>query len=81
MTGSTVAFRALLEKMLELRRMGVALLTPRANAQPRLVALLPQAEVEDEDGDVEQSGGLWALALPFADDIRRLEFGAQHKGE
>lgn len=45
MKGSTVAFAALLTKMIEKGVYGVAKFSPRINSTPRLVALLPQEEV------------------------------------
>ena len=45
MKGSTVAFAALLSKMIEKGVYGVAKFSPRINSTPRLVALLPQEEV------------------------------------
>lgn len=38
--GSTAAFAALWEKMLEKKKMAIARLTPRANSAPRFVALV-----------------------------------------
>jgi ATP-dependent DNA helicase 2 subunit 1 len=45
MKGSTVAFAALLAKMIEKEVFAVAKYSPRVNSTPRLVALLPQEEV------------------------------------
>lgn len=42
------------------------------NAAPRLVALLPQPEELDQDGQQVTSPGFHLLPLPFADDLRRL---------
>ena len=40
--GSTVAFTALLDRMLALDKIAICRWTPRANAPPKFVALLPQ---------------------------------------
>lgn len=40
--GSTSAFSALLEALVEMDQIGIARYTPRSNLPPRLVALLPQ---------------------------------------
>ncbi len=43
----------------------------RVNATPTLVALVPGAEKVDEQNDEQtMPPGLWAVQLPFADDIR-----------
>eukprot|EP00013_Stygamoeba_regulata_P018343 CAMPEP_0177680768 /NCGR_PEP_ID=MMETSP0447-20121125/30351_1 /TAXON_ID=0 /ORGANISM="Stygamoeba regulata, Strain BSH-02190019" /LENGTH=661 /DNA_ID=CAMNT_0019190125 /DNA_START=29 /DNA_END=2014 /DNA_ORIENTATION=- len=71
--GSSQAFGALLEKMLELDQIGVGRLTPRRNQAPRMVALLPQRETADDDGTQLFPPGWHVIYLPFADDIRTLE--------
>ena len=40
---------------------------------PRLVALLPQAQIKTESGLIEQSQGFHVVFLPFADDMRNLD--------
>jgi ATP-dependent DNA helicase 2 subunit 1 len=71
--GSSQAFGALLEKMLELNQIGIGRLTPRRNQAPRMVALLPQRETADDDGTQLFPPGWHVIYLPFADDIRTLE--------
>ena len=70
--GSTRAFRALVTNMLEKDKVAIAQLTQRKGAAPRLVALIPQDEVHDPDGNVDEYCGLYAVHLPYADDIRSL---------
>lgn len=79
-TGSTKAFRALLTKMHELRRVAIARYVPRPNAAPRFLALMPQLEEVDEDGQQLSPPGFYGISLPFADDIRDLQMGRQRKG-
>lgn len=43
--GSTTAFAALHAQMLRKQVVGIAVMNPRSNAQPRLVALLPQVRL------------------------------------
>eukprot|EP00004_Rigifila_ramosa_P026538 TRINITY_DN8304_c0_g1_i2.p1 TRINITY_DN8304_c0_g1~~TRINITY_DN8304_c0_g1_i2.p1 ORF type:complete len:629 (+),score=158.72 TRINITY_DN8304_c0_g1_i2:3-1889(+) len=69
-SGSTVLFIALHRKMVELEKVAVCRYTPRANAPPRLVALLPQEEETREDGTQLRPPGLHLIFLPFADDLR-----------
>jgi ATP-dependent DNA helicase 2 subunit 1 len=70
---STTAFVALLEAMNKRQKAAICVLTARANAAPRLCALLPQMEVRADDGIVDQPAGLSLVQLPFADDIRSLQ--------
>uniref|UniRef100_A0A914WFC3 ATP-dependent DNA helicase 2 subunit 1 n=1 Tax=Plectus sambesii TaxID=2011161 RepID=A0A914WFC3_9BILA len=71
--GSTCLFRALLARCLVHDKMALCRMTARANMPPRLVALLPQREVRDEDGAIEQSPGFHIVFLPFAEDLRNLD--------
>jgi ATP-dependent DNA helicase 2 subunit 1 len=70
--GSTTAFGALLDRMLHLDRVAIARFTPRRNAQPRFVALLPHGQVLLKDGTQLSPPGLSIIPLPYAEDIRRL---------
>jgi ATP-dependent DNA helicase 2 subunit 1 len=72
--GGTRAFVALVEQLAQLDRVAICLLAPRANAPPRIVALLPQREECDAHGNQLLPCGLCVVPLPFADDIRRIEF-------
>jgi ATP-dependent DNA helicase 2 subunit 1 len=76
MKGGTRMFAALLEQMLALDRIAIAVLCIRTNAPPRLVALLPQRERMDaHDTHVQlEPPGFAVIALPFADDVRPLQF-------
>jgi ATP-dependent DNA helicase 2 subunit 1 len=61
------------------RKIIIARYVPRSNAVPRLVALLPQAEIwiKDEVTGQEkgqhQPTGFHVIVLPYADEIRNLE--------
>jgi len=72
--GSTVAFHALLMEMVELKRYAVAKLIFRKNSAPRFVALVAQEEKIDSEGVQTQPPGLQVIFLPYADDIRSLQF-------
>ncbi|RUS27445.1 SPOC like C-terminal domain-containing protein [Jimgerdemannia flammicorona] len=71
-SGSTRVFAALLKKMLELDRIAICSMIRRINTAPRMVALLPQAEVFGDDGGQEKPAGFHVITLPYADDIRDL---------
>eukprot|EP01012_Entosiphon_sulcatum_P028877 TRINITY_DN3503_c0_g1_i1.p1 TRINITY_DN3503_c0_g1~~TRINITY_DN3503_c0_g1_i1.p1 ORF type:complete len:719 (-),score=114.09 TRINITY_DN3503_c0_g1_i1:1235-3367(-) len=70
--GSAKLFWALHIKMRELGKIAIGMLIPRNNAQPRFVALLPQAEVLDPSGGQVEPPGMVVIDLPFADDLREL---------
>ena len=78
-SGSTVAFRALLEEMDRTRTFAVARLVFRKTGIPRFVALVPQMEKLDEAGDDGGAGaqllppGMNVIPLPYADEIRRVK--------
>lgn len=70
--GSTTAFRALWQRMIDRRLVAIALLTTREGYAPRVVALMP--EQERVNGDMKQlsAPGIYAITLPYADDIRHV---------
>lgn len=68
-SGSKRTFSALLQKMLEKRKIGLVRALVRRNSSPVFCALLPQAEKVEEGGWCEP-GGFHLIVLPFADDIR-----------
>eukprot|EP00752_Nemacystus_decipiens_P005093 g4622.t1 len=67
--GSAKAFIALHSAMQEKKVYALARLVRTAGAAPRIVALLPQEEVI-VDGQQLEPGGLNAIVLPFADEVR-----------
>jgi ATP-dependent DNA helicase 2 subunit 1 len=74
MKGSTCLFQSLLQKMLEMDKVAIARLIYYKASYPRFVALIPQDELVDADGVQRESPGMHCVFLPFADDIRSLEF-------
>jgi ATP-dependent DNA helicase 2 subunit 1 len=77
--GSIVVFSALLDRMLKMDKIAICRMTPRSNAQPRFVALLPQKEEIDRDGTQSSPPGFYVVLLPYTDDIRRLQIEKQPK--
>ncbi|EQC34506.1 hypothetical protein SDRG_07834 [Saprolegnia diclina VS20] len=73
--GSTVAFTALHTSMLTKKVMAIARLIARKNTPPRLVALVPQLEAYDDQGQVQPSG-FHVIFLPYVDDVRQLRVDA-----
>ncbi|CAM9649276.1 X-ray repair cross-complementing protein 6 [Lampetra fluviatilis] len=71
-TGSARLFTALLTQCLKRGVWALCHYTPRRNAQPRLVGLLPQDEVKEENGAQVTPPGFHILFLPFADDVRNV---------
>mmetsp|Transcript_18828 Transcript_18828/g.32148 ORF Transcript_18828/g.32148 Transcript_18828/m.32148 type:complete len:670 (-) Transcript_18828:529-2538(-) len=71
--GSTRAFKALLESMLQRDRVAICQFTRSKSSEPVLVALLPAAEVVDEAGYQLEPEGMHLIKLPFMDDIRHPE--------
>lgn len=72
--GSVVAFSALLQKMHEKGKMAIVRMIYRKRQQPYFAALLPQMEVRDELGRVVTPPGMHMVFMPYADDIRNLQF-------
>lgn len=68
--GSTRVFSALHQKLLTSNKMGLAWFIPRKNAAPTLAAILPGAEIRNQEDEQTLPPGLWIKPLPFADDIR-----------
>ncbi|KIK96288.1 hypothetical protein PAXRUDRAFT_826120 [Paxillus rubicundulus Ve08.2h10] len=68
-SGSKRTFSALLQKMLEKNKIGLALALTRRNTTPVFCAMVPQAETVEEGGWSEPAG-FHLVFLPFADDIR-----------
>lgn len=73
-TGSTVAFAALLKKCIDRQVSPICKFVPRRNAAPRFVALLPQQEEIDDHNIQISSPGFHVIFLPFADDMRKLQY-------
>ncbi|EEY59535.1 ATP-dependent DNA helicase 2 subunit, putative [Phytophthora infestans T30-4] len=67
--GSSTAFMAILSSMVRKQKFALARLIARKTSEPRLVALVPQEEENDEMGQVQPSG-LNVIFLPYLDDIR-----------
>ncbi|KAH7424041.1 hypothetical protein KP509_12G086800 [Ceratopteris richardii] len=67
-SGSTTAFISLYKAMLRLKKFGVAFL----GSSCRMVALVAQAEISNEFGQVEPPG-IHMIYLPYSDDIRHIE--------
>eukprot|EP00933_Yihiella_yeosuensis_P004334 TRINITY_DN108705_c0_g1_i1.p1 TRINITY_DN108705_c0_g1~~TRINITY_DN108705_c0_g1_i1.p1 ORF type:complete len:632 (-),score=135.40 TRINITY_DN108705_c0_g1_i1:409-2265(-) len=70
-TGSSTFLSALLTGMLERRLIAIASYVARRNAEPVLVALLPQAEEEDGSEQLKPPG-FHMIRLPWAEEIRQL---------
>lgn len=77
--GSSTAFAALLNAMMKKQKYALARIIVRKTSEPRLVALLPQEEVNDELGQVQPSG-FNVVFLPYLDDIRDIDVENEEKG-
>ncbi|KAF9090607.1 X-ray repair cross-complementing protein 6 [Mortierella sp. AM989] len=75
--GSTRAFSSLLRAMAEDDRVAICSFTQRKNYSTRLVALIPQLEITNENGQ-EQPPGFQLIPLPWADDIRPLPIQTEY---
>ncbi|KAG7388283.1 X-ray repair cross-complementing protein 6 [Phytophthora pseudosyringae] len=67
--GSSTAFMAVLNSMVRKQKFALARLIARKASEPRLVALVPQEEENDEMGQVQPTG-FSIIFLPYLDDIR-----------
>ena len=77
--GSSKVFKALVLKMDSLEKAAIAELIPRKNSAPRIVALLPQLESFEADGNKDESFGLHVIPLAYADDIRDIQLDDKYK--
>ncbi|XP_007907750.2 X-ray repair cross-complementing protein 6 [Callorhinchus milii] len=73
-TGSTILFGALLTKCLDREVYMLCRYTNRRNTPPRFVALVPQREEVDEQKIQTMPSGFHLVFLPFADDIRKVNY-------
>lgn len=73
-TGSATFISALLGGMIERKLLAVASYVARKNAEPALVALLPQAE--EEDSDQVKPPGFHMVRLPWGEEIRSFSLPA-----
>ncbi|KAF4320238.1 hypothetical protein BBO99_00005803 [Phytophthora kernoviae] len=73
--GSSTAFKTILNSMVKKKKIALARLIARKTSEPRLVALVPQKEVNDEMGQLQPSG-FNVIFLPYLDDIRDIPVGA-----
>ncbi|RLN61046.1 hypothetical protein BBP00_00005653 [Phytophthora kernoviae] len=73
--GSSTAFKTILNSMVKKKKIALARLIARKTSEPRLVALVPQEEVNDEMGQLQPSG-FNVIFLPYLDDIRDIPVGA-----
>eukprot|EP00435_Cladocopium_sp_Y103_P027912 s898_g6.t3 len=71
--GSAVFLSALISSLLERKLMAVCSYVARKNSEPMMVALLPQAELEEE-GEQLRPPGFVMIRLPWAEEIRSLSF-------
>ncbi|XP_053325037.1 X-ray repair cross-complementing protein 6 [Spea bombifrons] len=72
--GSSTLFQTLLTRCLSREVMAICRYTPRRNTPPRFVALVPQQEQLDDDNVQIKPPGFNLHFLPFADDIRKVDF-------
>ncbi|KJE94457.1 ATP-dependent DNA helicase II 70 kDa subunit [Capsaspora owczarzaki ATCC 30864] len=72
--GSTLLFHALLMRLADQDKVAICRFIPRINATPRFVALVPQLEVFDANHVQLQPPGFHVIYLPFADDLRSLQY-------
>ncbi|THD21731.1 Acylaminoacyl-peptidase (S09 family) [Fasciola hepatica] len=71
--GSRLWFTTLLQTCLNRRVVGLAICVQRKGIPPRLVALMPQEEKLDEEGNQLDPPGFQLIHLPYADDFRELD--------
>lgn len=74
--GSSALCQALIDRLLEKDLMAMVRYIARRSAEPVLVALLPQAEVVDEDGVQTRNPGFHMVRLPWGEEIRQINIPA-----
>eukprot|EP00158_Paraphelidium_tribonemae_P003640 Partr_v1_DN26270_c0_g1_i2_m48231 putative X-ray repair complementing defective repair in Chinese hamster cells 6 len=70
--GSMTLFSTLLLRCASKSVLPICRFKPRKNSQDRIVALIPQLEVLDENEQQHTPAGFHVIPLPFADEIRAL---------
>ncbi|XP_058872048.1 X-ray repair cross-complementing protein 5 isoform X1 [Acipenser ruthenus] len=73
-TGSSKLFTALLMRCLERKVFALCRYTPRRNTPPRFAALVAQSEELDKNRVQLSPPGFHVIFLPYADDIRSLDY-------
>ncbi|XP_062859201.1 X-ray repair cross-complementing protein 6 [Trichomycterus rosablanca] len=73
-TGNSCVFTTLLQKCSERNVFALCKYTSRRNTPPRFVALVPQREILDPSQVQAAPPGFHVIFLPFADDIRTLDY-------
>ncbi|KAM3142080.1 hypothetical protein pb186bvf_005734 [Paramecium bursaria] len=68
-TGSSQFCDALIDQMINKKRLAIVRLTPRKGSQVKFCALIPQIEKYDDD-HFQTPPGFHLIFLPYADDIR-----------
>ena len=72
--GSSLAFRSLLQNMVEKDKIALVRYVPRVNSVARVAALVPSIEEYDlETGAQLQPSGFHLIILPYQNEIRKLE--------
>lgn len=64
----------MLDRLHRQDKVAIAVMIARAKSQPRMVALFPQPEVLDEHKVQIKPPGMHVVFLPYADDMRKLEY-------
>ncbi|XP_053577291.1 LOW QUALITY PROTEIN: X-ray repair cross-complementing protein 6 [Bombina bombina] len=72
--GSSTLFLALLARCLARQVMAICRYIPRRNTPPHFVALVPQEEQLDDHNVQCAPPGFNLIFLPFADDIRKIDY-------
>ncbi|CAO3641074.1 unnamed protein product [Mucor hiemalis] len=68
--GSNNLLFTLLDTLIKRNRIAICSFVRRSNAIPKIVALLPQSEKVDGDGNQVDPPGFQMVILPYADEIR-----------
>ncbi|KAJ1025624.1 hypothetical protein NDA18_003965 [Ustilago nuda] len=76
--GSRKTFTALLQSMVKKGKVGLGLFMPRQNVVPVFVAIVPQEEELDEEGQQLVAPGMHIITLPYADDVRDIPTNLLH---
>jgi ATP-dependent DNA helicase 2 subunit 1 len=71
--GSTDAFANLHAAMLRKKVVAIGELLTRVTTSSRMVAIFPQAERLDDEGDQVTPPGMIVVSLPYEDDVRKMQ--------
>ena len=77
--GSCVLTKTLIEELAFQNKYALGWFSSRPNTMPTIFAMLPQLEELDNDGFITQPYGFNCIAMPYAEDIRKISLPLSYR--